>query len=151
QAAGHGARPKAVGTREVSLALASRLLEVLPHALPMSEVQVVLGVRDRRSVDANLASLEERGLVRSTGDGVVAVWPPASSTLFELRDGEWIPVGEGTIVSVAHGERIRIKLTSRCAGTLGVALVTHGPLGPSEPDVILVGQELRASRPVEFE
>jgi Sigma-54 interaction domain len=151
QSAGQGTRPKAVGSREVSLALASRLLEALPHPLPMDEVQAVLGVRDRRSVDANLAFLEERGLVRSTGDGVVAVWPPASSTLFELCDDEWIPVGEGTIASVSHGDRVRIKLITRCAGTLRVALVTHGPLGPSEPEVILAGQDLRASRPVEFD
>jgi len=151
QGAGHGTRPKAVGSREVSLALASRLLEVFPHPLPMDEVQAILGVRDRRSVEANLASIEERGLVQNTGDGIVAVWPPASSTLFERRDGEWIPVGEGTIVSLCGGDRVHIRLTTRCAGMLRVALVTHGLLGPSEPQVILAGQELRPSRPVEFD
>jgi MoxR-like ATPase len=151
QGAGQGTRPKAVGSREVSLALASRLLDVLPRALPMDEVQAILGVRDRRSVDNNLAFIEERGLVRSTGDGIVAVWPPATSTLFEQREGEWIPVGEGTIVALSHGDRVHISLTTKCAGTLGVAIVTHGPNGPSAPRFLCEGRELRPSKPVELD
>ena len=149
--AGRGTRPKAVGVREVSLALASRLLDVFPQALSMVEVQDILGVRDRRSVDKNLASIEERGLVRSTSDGIVAVWPPASSTLFERRDDAWLPVAEGTIVSVSHGDRVHIKLTTKCAGTLRVAIITHGHQGPSEPKILGEGQDLRPATSAEFD
>lgn len=153
QLAEHGARPKTAVSREVSLELSSRLLDAFPEALALDEVQVILGVRDRRTLSTNVALLENRGLVRRVSGGLVAMWPPATSTLLGRHQGEWIPAGPGTILSLVHGDRVRIELTAKCAGTLGVVIVTHRPTGLSSPDTILEGKELQASKtmPIEVE
>ena len=144
--AGRGARPKAAVSRNGSLDLASRLLDVFPEPLSLDEVQAILGARDRRTLTANVALLVKHGLVQDCSRGIVALWPLATSTVFGLHQGEWIPAGPGVILSFAHGERVRIELTSKLAGTLGVMLVTHGPGGSSAPAVIIEGKELLASK-----
>lgn len=144
--AGRGARPKAAVSQRGSLELASRLLDALPEPLPMHDVQAALGARDRRTLKANVDLLVKHGLVQACSGGVVAVWPPATSMLVGIHDGEWIPAGPGEILSLVQGDRIRIELTSRCAGTLGVMLVTHGPDSAPVPNVIVEGKELPASK-----
>jgi MoxR-like ATPase len=144
--AGRGARPKAAVSRQGSLELASRLLDVYPEPLSLDDVQAVLGARDRRTLTANVDLLVKHGLVQGSAGGIVALWPPATSTVLGRHQGEWIPAGPGEILSLAHGDRVRIELTSKCAGTLGVMLVTHGPGGSSAPAVIVEGKELLASK-----
>jgi len=142
--AGRGVRPKAAVSRKVSLELASRLLDAFPEPLSLDDVQTILGARDRRTLNANVELLVKHGLVQRSSGGIVASWPPATSTVFALYQGEWIPAGPGVILSFAHGERVRIELTSKLAGTLGVMLVTHGSGGSSAPAVIVEGKVLLA-------
>jgi MoxR-like ATPase len=142
--AGRGVRPKAAVSRKVSLELASRLLDVFPEPLSLDDVQTILGARDRRTLNANVELLVKHGLVQRSSGGIVASWPPATSTVFGLQQGEWVPAGPGAILSVAHGERVRIEVTSKLVGTLGVMLVTHGPGGSSAPAVIVEAKELLA-------
>lgn len=144
--AGRGARPKAAVSREGSLDLASRLLDVFPSPLPLEDVQAVLGARDRRTLTTNVDLLVNHGLVQRAGAGIVASWPPAASTVFGFHQGEWIPAGPGVILSLVHGDRVRIELTSKRAAKLGILLVTHGPGGSSAPTVIVEGKELPAAR-----
>ncbi|WP_437312286.1 sigma 54-interacting transcriptional regulator [Sorangium sp. So ce388] len=144
--AGHGARPKAAVSRKGSLELASRLLDVFPEPLPMDDVQAVLGARDRRTLTANVDLLVKHGLVQVSAGGVVASWPPATSSVIGLRQGEWIPAGPGEILSLARGDRVRIEVTSKLAGKLGVMLVTHGPGGSWAAEVLVEGKELPASK-----
>lgn len=149
--AGRGARPKAAVSRKGSLELAARLLDVYPEPLSLEEVQAALGARDRRTLTANVDLLVKHGLVQVSSRGIVALWPPAASTVFGRHQGEWIPAGPGVILSLAHGERVRIEITSKRAGTLGVMLVTHGPRGSSAPTVIVEGKELLASKTTAIE
>lgn len=149
--AGRGARPKAAVSLKGSQELASRLLDVFPEPLSLDEVQAALGARDRRTLTTNVDLLVKHGLVQTASSGIVALWPPATSTVFGRRQGEWIPAGPGVILSVAHGERVRIELTSKRAGTLGIMLVTHGPGGSPAPTVIVEGKELLASKPTAIE
>ncbi|WP_437619675.1 sigma 54-interacting transcriptional regulator [Sorangium sp. So ce1151] len=149
--AGRGARPKAAVSRKGSLELASRLLDVFPEPLSMDDVQAVLGARDRRTLTANVDLLVKHGLVQVSAGGVVALWPPATSAIIGLRQGEWIPAGPGEILSLARGDRIRIEITSRLAGTLGVMLVTHGQGGSSAAEVIVEGKKLPASKTTAIE
>ena len=149
--AGHGARPKAAVSRKGSLELASRLLDVFPGPLFLDDVQAVLGVRDRRTLTANVELLVKHGLVQGSPSAIVASWPPATSTVFGLHQGEWIPVGRGEIPSLGHGDRVRIELASKRAGTLGVILVTHGPGGSFAPAVIVEGKEILASKTTAIE
>ena len=149
--AGRGARPKTAVSRKGSLDLASRLLDVFPEPLSLEDVQAILGARDRRTLNSNVELLVKHGLVQDSTRGIVASWPPATSTVFGRHHREWIPAGPGVILSLAHGERVRIELTSKRAGTLGVMLVTHGPGGSSAPAVIVEGKELRASKATTIE
>jgi Sigma-54 interaction domain len=144
--AGRGARPKTAVSREVSLALASRLLDAFPEPLSLDEVQAVLGARDRRTLTTNVDLLVTHGLVQRSPGGIVASWPPATSTVFALHQGEWIPAGPGVILPLVHGDRVRIEVTSKRAGTLGIMLVTHGTESAPAPVVIVEGKELFASR-----
>jgi Sigma-54 interaction domain len=151
--AGHGPRPKTAVSREVSLELASRLLDAFPKPLPLDDVQAVLGARDRRTLTANVDLLVNRGLVERHDRGIVALWPPASSTLLGYHRGEWIPAGPGAILSLVGGDRVRVEVTSKHAGTLGIMLVSHGVRGSSAPVVIVEEKELFASKmvPIEIE
>jgi hypothetical protein len=149
--AGRGARPKAAVSRKGSLELASRLLDVFPEPLSMDDVQIILEARDRRTITANVDLLVKHGLVQESARGIVALWPPATSTVFTRHQGEWIPAGSGVIPSLAHGERVRIELTSKRAGTLGIMLVTHGPGGSSAPVPIVEGRALLASKTMAIE
>lgn len=149
--AGRGARPKAAVSRKGSLDLASRLLDLLPEPLPLDEVQSILGARDRRTLTSNVDLLVRCGLVQRSGNGILASWPPATSTLFGRHQGEWAPAGPGEILSLSHGDRVRIDIASKCAGTLGVLLVTHSPGGSPSPVVMVEGKELRASKTTSFE
>ncbi|HTN85415.1 MAG TPA: sigma 54-interacting transcriptional regulator [Sorangium sp.] len=149
--AGRGARPKAAVSRKGSLELASRLLDVFPEPLPMDDVQAVLGARDRRTLTANVDLLVKHGLVQISAGGVVALWPPATSAVLGLRQGEWIPAGPGEILSLARGDRVRVEVTSKLAGKLGVMLVTHGPGGSWAAEVIVEGKELPASKTTAIE
>ncbi|WP_437924633.1 sigma-54 factor interaction domain-containing protein [Sorangium sp. So ce291] len=149
--AGRGPRPKAAVSRKGSLELASRLLDVFPEPLSLDEVQAVLGARDRRTLDGNVDLLERHGLIERVARGIVALWPPATSAVFGRHQGAWRPAGSGEILSLACGDRVRIELTSKCAGTLGVLLVTHGPGGSPAPTVLVEGKELLASKPTALE
>ncbi|WP_437596872.1 sigma 54-interacting transcriptional regulator [Sorangium sp. So ce590] len=149
--AGRGARPKAAVSRKGSLELASRLLDVYPEPLSLDEVQAVLGARDRRTLDGNVDLLERHGLIEKIAHGIVALWPPATSAVFGRHQGVWRPAGSGEILSLASGDRVRIELTSKCAGTLGVLLVTHGSGGSQVPTVLVEGKELLASKPTALE
>lgn len=145
--AGHGTRPKVAFSRKGSLELASRLLDVFPEPLSLNDVQAVLGARDARTVKANVDHLVKHGLVEEFNGGIAASWPPATSTLLGFHQGHWAPVGLGTILSLAHGDHVRIELKSRRVATLGIMLVTHRPGCPSAPAVIAEGKELPASKP----
>ncbi|KYF81199.1 hypothetical protein BE18_03560 [Sorangium cellulosum] len=149
--AARGPRPKAAVSRRGSQDLASRLLDVFPEPLSLDEVQAVLGARDRRTLDDNVDLLERHGLIQSVARGIVAIWPPATSTVLGRRRGTWIPAGSGEILSLASGDRVRIELTLRCAGRLGVVLVTHRPGGSPSPNVLVEGKELIASKPTALE
>ncbi|WP_148314203.1 sigma 54-interacting transcriptional regulator [Sorangium cellulosum] len=149
--ASRGPRPKAAVSRKGSQDLASRLLDVFPEPLSLDEVQAVLGARDRRTLDDNVDLLERHGLIQTVARGIVAIWPPATSAVVGRRRGTWIPAGSGEILSLASGDRVRIELTSRCAGTLGVVLVTHRPGGSPAPSVLVEGKELLASKPTALE
>lgn len=149
--AGSGARPKTAVSRKGSLDLASRLLDVFPEPLSLDDVQTILGARDRRTLNSNVDLLVKHGLVQGSTRGIVASWPPATSTIFGRHQRDWLPAGPGVILSLAHGERVRIELTSRRAGTLGVLLVTHGNGGSSAPAVIVEGKELSASKTIALE
>jgi hypothetical protein len=140
--AGRGARPKTAVSRNVALELASRLLDVFPEPLPFKDVQAVLGARDQRTVTANVDLLVSYGLVQRSSWGIVASWPPATSIVFGHHRGEWIPAGPGEILSLSCGDRVRVEITSKRAGTLGVMLVTHGPGGLFASEVIVEGMEL---------
>ena len=149
--ASRGARPKAAVSRKGSLELASRLLDLFPDSLPLDEVQTVLGAKDRRTLASNVDLLVQCGLVQRSGNGILASWPPATSTLFGRRQGEWTPAGPGEILSLSRGDRVRIEITPRCAGALGVLLVTHSPGSSPSPIVMAEGKELRASKTTSFE
>lgn len=145
-AGGGGARPKAAFSRKGSLELASRLLDVFPEPLTLDEVQATLEMRDQRTLTANIDLLVKHGLVQSSSRGIVALWPPATSTIFSRGKDEWIPASPGEILSVAHGEQIRIEITSKRPGTLGVMLVTHAPGRPPTPVVLVEAKPLLASK-----
>jgi len=146
-----GARPSAAFSRKGSLDLASRLLDTFPEPVSQEDVQEVLGVRDPRSVKTNIKLLVTHGLAQPSQGGIVARWPPATSTVFRLHRSGWIPAGPGEIMSLAHGARIRIELTSKVAGRLGVMLITHKPGGSMVSAVLIDGKELFASKPMVIE
>ncbi|APR80576.1 two component, sigma54 specific, transcriptional regulator, Fis family protein [Minicystis rosea] len=142
-----GARPKAVASREVSLELASRFLDALPGPVALDDVKTILGRSDKRTVADNVKLLKNSWLVRSVSGGLTAIWPPATSTLLGFDDGEWIPVGPGSMLTAAHGDRIRVEITARCAGTLTVVMVTHRPGHAPSFATITQERELKASEP----
>lgn len=146
-----GARPKAAVSGRGSLELASRLLDVFPEPLPLDAVQAALGARDPRTLRANVDLLVKAGLVQRSHDGIVASWPPATSSVFGRHRGEWVPAGPGAILSLAHGDRVRIEITSKQAARLGVVLITHGLEGSSSPAVIAEGKELLPSKTTTME
>jgi hypothetical protein len=141
-----GARPKAALSRKGSLELASRLLDAFPGPLSLDDVQAVLEAKDRRTLEANVDLLVKHSLVQRSTKGIVALWPSATSTVLQRHQGEWIPAGPGTILSAAHGDRIRLEVTSKCAGVLGVMMITHGSGRLSTPVVLVDGRELPASK-----
>ena len=145
--ANRGGRPKAAFSRSGSLKLASRLLDVYPEPLSLNDLQHVLETGDPRTVKSNVDDLVKHGLVEECEGGIVASWPPATSTLLRRHEGHWCPVGRGEIVSAAHGDRVRIEVTSKRAAKLGIVLVTHRPGGASTSAVIANGKDLPASKP----
>lgn len=149
--AARGPRPKAAVSRQGSQDLAGRLLDVFPEPLSLDDVQTVLGARDRRTLDNNVDLLERHGLIRTVAQGVVAVWPPATSAVLGYRQGTWIPAGSGEILSLASGDRVRIEVTSRCAGRLSIVLVTHRRGDAPAPSVLVEGKALIASKPTVLE
>lgn len=151
QALAGTAHPKSAFSRKGSMALASRLLDAYPAPLSAEDVQTTLDRADPRTIQKNIDALVQHGLVKKTEDGIIALWPPARSTLFVRQEGEWVPVGTGEIPALTHGTRIRVEVTSRCAGLLGVAMVTHPPVGPSVPERIVRGLSLSASKPARIE
>jgi hypothetical protein len=144
---GGGARPKSAFSRKGSMDLASRLLDAYPTPLSTDDVQTILDARQLRTVQKNIDELVKHGLVRREGDGIVAVWPPARSTLFVYRQGEWAPVGAGEIPSLTRGDRVRIEVTSRWAGVLGIAMITHPAAGPPAKGFVVRDLALSASKP----
>lgn len=145
-------RPITVASRDASQKLASRLLDVHPQPLSLEEVETMLEIK-KRSLSENIDVLCNRGLMRKTSGGLVASWPPATTTLVVQRRGEWMPVGRDEIPRLTRGDRVHVVLKTKCAGTLGAVMITHRP-GRSPISVDLHDEkELQPSKepPIEIE
>ena len=120
-----GGRPMRAAARPAALALAEILLDSAPVA--HGDIQKRLDIRDRRTLQSNLAPLIDSGLVRDDGARIAIFWPPVLLRFLHQRLGEsdWVPLAPGAIPLARGGDRLRIEATSQLDIELRAFLVTH--------------------------
>jgi DNA-binding NtrC family response regulator len=122
-------------------ALASMLLE--RQNVPHADIQDVLGVTTRQTLESNLRPLCDSGLLVDGGDMVTLFWPPVVVRFLHKPAHDWEIVPPGAVPSARTGDCFCIAITSQLPVEARFYFVTHH--GMSRTPRLAAGKRFVAS------